>query len=55
LKLSPKFLKDHLAVNVAVKGSKIDNRFANTAAIGSATYFGPNTTYTMLIINMGIL
>jgi iron complex outermembrane receptor protein len=41
LNLSPKFLKDHLAVNVAVKGSKIDNRFANTAAIGSATYFDP--------------
>ncbi|MEP6844851.1 MAG: SusC/RagA family TonB-linked outer membrane protein, partial [Panacibacter sp.] len=41
LNLSPKFLKDHLSVNLALKGSKTGNRFANEGAIGSAIYFDP--------------
>jgi len=39
LSLSPSFFDDHLKLNVNVKGSMNQNRFANTAAIwGGATY-----------------
>ncbi len=41
LNLSPKFLDDHLAVNVNVKFTHADNRFANEDAIGSAISFDP--------------
>jgi TonB-dependent starch-binding outer membrane protein SusC len=41
LNLSPKFLNDHLAVNIAVKYAHTNNRFANEGAIGSAVSFDP--------------
>ena len=41
LNLSPKFLKDHLAVNLSVKASQTKNRFADEGAIGSAISFDP--------------
>jgi iron complex outermembrane receptor protein len=41
LNLSPKFLKDHLSVNLSVKASQTKNRFANEGAIGSAISFDP--------------
>ena len=41
INLSPKFLNDHLAVNVNVKYSQTKNRFANAGAIGSAVAFDP--------------
>ena len=41
LNLSPKFLDDHLAVNIAFKYSHTNNRFANEGAIGSAVSFDP--------------
>ncbi len=41
LNLSPKFFDDHLSVNLNVKASKINNRFANEGAIGSAVSFDP--------------
>jgi TonB-dependent starch-binding outer membrane protein SusC len=41
LNLNPKFLDDHLAVNVAFKYSRTNNAFANEGAIGSAVSFDP--------------
>ncbi len=41
LNLSPKFLKDHLSVNLSVKASQTKNRFADEGAIGSAISFDP--------------
>ncbi|MCW3089117.1 MAG: SusC/RagA family TonB-linked outer membrane protein [Ferruginibacter sp.] len=41
LNLSPKFLDDHLSVNLNVKYAHTDNRFANQGAVGSATSFDP--------------
>ena len=41
INLSPKFLDDHLAVNVNFKYSHTQNRFANEGAIGSAVSFDP--------------
>lgn len=41
LNLSPKFLDNHLSVNVNLKGSQTKNRFANQGAIGSAVSFDP--------------
>jgi TonB-dependent starch-binding outer membrane protein SusC len=41
LNLNPKFLNDHLAVNVAFKYSSTDNVFANEGAIGAAVSFDP--------------
>ncbi|MBU3743156.1 MAG: SusC/RagA family TonB-linked outer membrane protein [Sediminibacterium sp.] len=41
LNLSPKFLDNHLSVNVNLKGSQTKNRFANEGAIGSAVSFDP--------------
>ncbi len=41
LNLSPKFLDDHLAVNIAVKYARTNNRFANESAIGAAVSFDP--------------
>ena len=41
LNLSPKFLKDHLSVNLSVKASQTKNQFADEGAIGSAISFDP--------------
>lgn len=41
LNLSPKFLDDHLSVNLALKASNTKNIFANGGAIGSAIAFDP--------------
>ncbi len=41
LNLSPSFLDDHLNVNVNVRGSNIENQFANEGAIGAAVMFDP--------------
>ncbi len=41
LNLNPKFLKDHLAVNIAFKYSRTNNVFANEGAIGAAVSFDP--------------
>ncbi|MBG9376472.1 SusC/RagA family TonB-linked outer membrane protein [Panacibacter sp. DH6] len=41
LNLNPRFFDDHLAINLAVKASKTNNRFANEGAIGSAVSFDP--------------
>ncbi|MBB3700841.1 SusC/RagA family TonB-linked outer membrane protein [Flammeovirga yaeyamensis] len=42
LSLTPKFFDDHLSVNVNVKGMYIQNRFADTGAIGSAIAMDPS-------------
>ncbi len=41
LNLSPKFFTDHLAVNVNVKYSTTNNRFADGGAVGAAASFDP--------------
>ncbi len=41
LNLNPKFLNDHLAVNIAFKYSRTNNVFANEGAIGAAVTFDP--------------
>jgi TonB-dependent starch-binding outer membrane protein SusC len=41
LNLSPKFFDDHLSVNVNVKYSTTNNRFADQGAVGSAATFDP--------------
>lgn len=41
INLNPKYLNDHLSVNVAFKYSKTANRFADEGAIGSAVSFDP--------------
>lgn len=41
LNLSPKFLDDHVALNVNVKYSQTNNHFADAGAIGSSTYMDP--------------
>ena len=41
LNLSPKLLDDHLSINLAVKASQTNNRFADGGAIGSAVSFDP--------------
>ncbi|MBL0201969.1 MAG: SusC/RagA family TonB-linked outer membrane protein [Chitinophagaceae bacterium] len=41
LNLNPKFLDDHLSVNLALKYSNTKNNFANGGAIGSAIAFDP--------------
>ncbi|MFN4313803.1 MAG: SusC/RagA family TonB-linked outer membrane protein [Chitinophagaceae bacterium] len=39
--LSPKFLNDHLTVNLNLKASQTENQFADGGAIGSAVSFDP--------------
>ncbi|WP_345329333.1 TonB-dependent receptor [Mucilaginibacter defluvii] len=39
--LNPKFLNNHLKVDVNLKGALTDTRFANQGAIGSAVFFDP--------------
>lgn len=41
LNLSPKFLDNHLSVNVNLKGTFTDNRFPDADVIRNATYFDP--------------
>ncbi len=41
LNLTPKFLDNHLAVNVALKAVQTKNRFADGGAIGNAVSFDP--------------
>jgi iron complex outermembrane receptor protein len=41
LNLSPKFFDNHLAVNVNVKYSSTNNRFADQGAVGAAATFDP--------------
>lgn len=41
LNLSPSFFKDHLKVDVNVKGALNENRFANSGAIGAAISMNP--------------
>lgn len=41
LNLSPKFLDDHLSVNVNLKAAHTNNRFADEGAIGAAVSFDP--------------
>ncbi len=41
LNLSPKFLDDHLSVNVNLKLSQTTNRFADEGAVGAAVTFDP--------------
>jgi TonB-linked SusC/RagA family outer membrane protein len=41
LNLSPKFFDDHLSVNINVKYSTTNNRFADQGAVGSAAAFDP--------------
>ncbi|MFZ1370111.1 MAG: SusC/RagA family TonB-linked outer membrane protein, partial [Ferruginibacter sp.] len=44
LNISPKFLNDHLSVNLAVKASNTKNNWADQGAIGSAIAFDPTQT-----------
>lgn len=46
LNLNPKFLDDHLSVNLALKLSNTKNNFANGGAIGSAIAFDPTQSVT---------
>lgn len=41
ISLNPRFLKDHLKVDLNLKGAYNKTRFANNAAISSAVYFDP--------------
>lgn len=41
LNLSPKFLNDHLSVNVNLKTTQTKNKFANEGAVGAAASFDP--------------
>ncbi len=41
LNITPKFFEDHLSVNLALKGSRTHNNWANQGAIGSAVAFDP--------------
>jgi len=42
LNLNPKFLDNHLTINLNAKGTFTDNRFPAGGVIGSATYFDPS-------------
>ena len=42
LNLSPRFLNDHLSVNVNLKGVQTKNTFANEGAVGAAASFDPS-------------
>lgn len=41
LNLNPRFFNDHLKVDLSLKGTWVDSRFANTNAISAATAFDP--------------
>lgn len=44
--LNPSFFQDHLKVNLNAKGMLINNRFADTGAIGSALVYDPTQPVT---------
>lgn len=46
LNLNPKFLNDHLSLNIQTKYAQTKNRFANEGAIGSAIAFDPTQSIT---------
>ncbi|MCO6496583.1 MAG: SusC/RagA family TonB-linked outer membrane protein [Chitinophagaceae bacterium] len=39
--VSPKLFDDHLKIDISLKGTISESRFANTGAIGAAVYFDP--------------
>ena len=41
INLSPKFFNDHLSVDINVKGTINNNRFADSGAVGAAVYYDP--------------
>lgn len=41
LSLSPKFFDKHLSLEVNLKATKMDSRFANSGAVGSAAFYDP--------------
>jgi len=41
INLSPKFFDDHLSVDINVKGSITDTRFADSGAVGAAAFYDP--------------
>lgn len=41
LSANPKFFQDHLRVDINVKGSVAENKFANTGAVGAAVTYDP--------------
>lgn len=41
INLNPRFFNDYLKIDASVKGSRINNRFANTSAIQAAVSFDP--------------
>lgn len=41
LNLSPKFLDKHLSVDINLKGTLMDSRFADSGAVGSAAFYDP--------------
>ena len=41
INLSPKFFNDHLSVDINVKGTINNNRFADAGAVGAAAFFDP--------------
>lgn len=53
LNLSPKFLTDHLSVNLALKVSNTKNNFANGGAIGSAIAFDPTQSVNATTTKFG--
>jgi TonB-dependent starch-binding outer membrane protein SusC len=53
LNLSPKFLNDHLSVNIALKVSNTKNQFADGGAIGSAIAFDPTQSVKKTNKNYG--
>ncbi|MCR6722219.1 MAG: SusC/RagA family TonB-linked outer membrane protein [Chitinophagaceae bacterium] len=46
INLSPKFFNNHLSVNLNLKASQTENRFADGGAIGSAVSFDPTKPVT---------
>ena len=41
INLNPKFFKEHLSVDINVKGTINNNRFADSGAVGAAAFFDP--------------
>ena len=47
INLSPKFFDDHLSVDINVKGTINNNRFADSGAVGAAAYYDPTKPVTV--------
>lgn len=41
INLNPKFFKEHLSVDINIKGTINNNRFADSGAVGAAAFFDP--------------